>query len=172
MLGVFPLIVHTPSCSGTTEIKDRPWVSLHKSYQVKPNISNILSTLLRFPCSMFTAIWDNASIYSSVMYWTRVFLWLGGHLYSNFKKAVWRPIRLLAISSNDKIMVRPQIAVNILHGNIPITEDYKKKLRRYRDVIRSIASKQVGRARKKQTLLRFHIVIPLLMKPTLPLLDG
>jgi hypothetical protein len=65
-----------------------------------------------------------------------------------------------------------QIAVNILHGNIPITEDYKKKLRRYRDVIRSIASKQVGRARKKQTLLRFHTVIPLLMKPTLPLLDG
>jgi hypothetical protein len=68
-----------------------------------------------FPCSMFTAIWDNASICSSVMYWTRVFLWLGGHLYSNFKKAVWRPIRLLVISSNDKIMVRPRLFTPLEH---------------------------------------------------------
>jgi len=79
---------------------------------------------------------------------------------------------LVQYITDEQMDALSQIAVNILQGNIPITEDYKKKLRRYRDVIRSIASKQVGRARKKQTLLRFHTVIPLLIRPTLPLLDG
>ena len=48
---------------------------------------------------------------------------------------------------------------------------YKKKLRRYKDVIRSLASRHVSRSRKKETLLKFHAVIPLIIKPLLQLLD-
>jgi len=78
---------------------------------------------------------------------------------------------LIQYVDNEQLTALSQIALNILRGNIPITRAYKKKLKQYKEVIRSLASRRVSRSRKKETLLKFHAVIPLLIKPALQLLD-
>lgn len=78
---------------------------------------------------------------------------------------------LIQYVTNEQLAALSQIALNILRGNIPITRAYKKKLKQYKEVIRSLASRRVSRTRKKQALLKFHSVIPLLIKPAIQLLD-
>lgn len=64
-----------------------------------------------------------------------------------------------------------QIAVNILRGNVSLSEVHKKKLKRYKETIRSLASRRVSLARKRQFLLKYHALVQLLIKPVIPLLD-
>lgn len=79
---------------------------------------------------------------------------------------------LIQYITDDQLRALSQIALNVLQGNVPITDSYKKKLKRYKDVIRSLASRQISKARKRRALLKFHTVVPLLIKPALPLLNG
>jgi len=53
-----------------------------------------------FPRKMFKEIWDKAASCSSVTYWMSDFLCVWGHLYCNFRNAVYRAIRRLAILGN------------------------------------------------------------------------
>lgn len=46
-----------------------------------------------------------------------------------------------------------QIAVIILRGNVSLGEVHKKKLKRYKEIIRSLASRRVSLARN---LLKYH----------------
>lgn len=79
---------------------------------------------------------------------------------------------LIQYITDDQLRALSQIALNVLRGNVPITDSYKKKLKRYKDVIRSLASRQISKARKRKALLKFHAVVPLLIKPALQLLNG
>ena len=79
---------------------------------------------------------------------------------------------LIQYITDDQLRALSQIALNVLQGNVPITDSYKKKLKRYKDVIRSLASRQISKARKRRALLKFHTVVPLLIKPALLLLNG
>jgi len=79
---------------------------------------------------------------------------------------------LIQYITDEQLRALSQIALNVLQGNVPITESYKKKLKRYKDVIRSLASRQISKARKRKTLLKHHSVVPLFIKPALPLLNG
>lgn len=78
---------------------------------------------------------------------------------------------LIQYVTDEQLAAISQIAFNILQGNVPMNEEHKKKLKRYRTVIRSLASRRVSKARKRQALLRYHSLIPHLIKPALPLLD-
>lgn len=73
--------------------------------------------------------------------------------------------------TDEQLAALSQIALNTLRGNVPIANAYRKKTRCYKDVIRSLATRHVSRSRKKETLLKFHAVIPLIIKPLLRLLD-
>lgn len=79
---------------------------------------------------------------------------------------------LVEHATNEQILALSQIALNILRGNVQITKAYKRKLKQYKEVIRSLASRRVSISRKRETLLKHHGLIPLLIKPTLQLLDG
>ena len=78
---------------------------------------------------------------------------------------------LIQHAERDQIDALSQITLNILRGNVSVSDAHKKKLKRYKEVIRSLASRRVSLARKKQTLLKFHALLTLLIKPVIHLLD-
>ena len=59
---------------------------------------------------------------------------------------------LIQYVTNEQLAALSQIALNILRGNIPITRAYKKKLKQYKEVILSLASRRVSRSRQKEIL--------------------
>lgn len=65
-----------------------------------------------------------------------------------------------------------EIALNILHGVIPLSSSQKKGLSRYRSVIRLIGQKNVSRRRKKVALLKNTKALELLLKAVEPLLKS
>ena len=78
---------------------------------------------------------------------------------------------LIESASREQLEALSQIALNILRGNLSVSETHKKKLKEYKDVIRSLGSRSVSLTRKKNALLNFHSLLPLLVKPVLYLLD-
>jgi hypothetical protein len=78
--------------------------------------------------------------------------------------------RMLDLMGDEETRVICEIALKILHGRIIINLKHKEKLKDYNNVIRSLASHRISLTRKKRTLLTFHNLIPLLIKPILHLL--
>lgn len=78
---------------------------------------------------------------------------------------------LIQYVTDEQLEVLFQIAFNILQRNVPMNDVHKKKMKRYRVVIRSLCNLRVSKARKRQSLLRFDSLIPYLIKPVLHLLD-
>lgn len=73
--------------------------------------------------------------------------------------------------SNDEICAMSDIAKNILNGRLSLTNVHKQKLKQYKRTIRFLASQRINLNRKRRTMLVFHNVIPLLIKPIVHLLD-
>lgn len=52
-----------------------------------------------------------------------------------------------------------EVVLNILHGNIIITNHYKRKLRHYKPVLLKIVSKSISNERRKQIYAKYYKVI-------------
>lgn len=59
---------------------------------------------------------------------------------------------LLKTVTPNQLLALGTIATNLLQGSLPLTSNYKKKLKRHRTIIRIIADKKVSLKRRKQAL--------------------
>ena len=59
---------------------------------------------------------------------------------------------ILATCHVDLIKCLAEISLNVLQGVVPVNESQKKKLRRYKSLLRALADKKVPLKRKKEKL--------------------
>ena len=78
---------------------------------------------------------------------------------------------MIEFISQDQIRTISDIAKKILQGRLSVNNIHREKLKHYKRTIRFLANPRIGANRKKRTMLAFHDVIPLLIKPVLHLLD-
>jgi len=78
---------------------------------------------------------------------------------------------MIETMSDDEIHAVSDIAKNILNGRLVVNNVHKQKLKQYKRTIRFLASRMINVNRKRRTMLVFHSVIPLLLKPIVHLLD-
>jgi len=95
---------------------------------------------------------------------------------SAFLKALYyaQPLQrkqMIQFISQDQIRVISDIAEQILQGRLVVNNVHREKLKHYKRTIRFLANQRVSTNRKRRTMLAFHNVIPLLIKPILHLLD-
>ena len=74
-------------------------------------------------------------------------------------------------SSSNQIHAISNIARLIYNGTMTISVQHRRKLRQFRKTIQFLVSGRVSVSRKKRTMLVYHSLIPLLIKPLLNLLD-
>ena len=79
---------------------------------------------------------------------------------------------LLNTISTDQVKAIGEIALNILHGVIPLTAKQKKLLSRYKDTIRVIGHKKKSQRRKKTVLVKNIKALELLLKSVEPILKS
>src|SRR3569832_1058057 len=81
--------------------------------------------------------------------------------------AKWK--HLLTNSSKDLVCCICEICNNILSGNIPLKSPYKKRLSRFKHVLRFLAKRKVNLDKKKKVLVQKGggIFLPLLLSPLL-----
>lgn len=77
---------------------------------------------------------------------------------------------LLSTISLEQLKAISEIALNILHGALPLTVSQKKVLNRHRNIIRLLGGKKTGQRRKKIVLLRNIKALGVLLKVVEPLL--
>ena len=75
---------------------------------------------------------------------------------------------LLKSITQDQLSALGTVATNLLQGSIPFTSSYKKKLKRHRVAIRTIADKKVSVKKRKQVLQ--PKVVLLLLQAVAPVL--
>lgn len=78
---------------------------------------------------------------------------------------------LLQNLTKDQMTALSQVALNILKGHVTIKSDYIKMLRPYEEIILLLSSHGVSRLKKKKALLSHQALLPLLIKPIIPLLE-
>ena len=78
---------------------------------------------------------------------------------------------MIEFISPDRIRAISNIAIKIVQGRVAVNNIHRQKLRHYKRTIRFLANQRISTNWKKRTLLAFHDVIPLLIKPILHLLD-
>ena len=78
---------------------------------------------------------------------------------------------MIEFITNEQMRVLTEIIVKILRGRLIVNAVHREKLKDYQNVIRFLASNRISLVRKKRTLLTFHQLIPLLIKPVLHLLN-
>lgn len=59
---------------------------------------------------------------------------------------------LLKTVTPDQLQAIGTIAINLLRGSLPMTESYKRKLRRYRVQIRLLADRKASKKKRKEAL--------------------
>jgi len=103
---------------------------------------------------------------------------MNGRIFRNsaFIKALYyaEPMQrkhMIENMSDDEIRVMSDITENILNGRLSVNNVHKQKLKHYKRIIRFLASQRINLNRKRRTMLVFHNVIPLLIKPIAHLLD-
>ena len=79
--------------------------------------------------------------------------------------------QMIQFISQDQIRVISDIAEKILQGRLVVNNVHREKLKHYKRTIRFLANQRISTNRKRRTMLAFHDVIPLLIKPILHLLD-
>jgi len=75
-------------------------------------------------------------------------------------------------ASKDNINALSEVALNTLLGNVPLSDQHKKKLKRHRFSIRNLAKAKVSLKNKKDFLIQKGGFLPLLISPVLSLLGG
>lgn len=71
---------------------------------------------------------------------------------------------LLNSISPDQLKAISEIALNILHGGLPLSSSQKKRLTPYRKAIRLIGHKKSSQKSKKRTLIKNIKVLIILLK--------
>ena len=80
---------------------------------------------------------------------------------------------ILATCHVDLIKCLAEISLNVLKGVVPINGEQKKKLRRYKSVLRALADKRVPLKKKKEKLnQRGGNLLSLLLPPVLSTLGS
>ena len=79
---------------------------------------------------------------------------------------------LLNTISPEQLNTLGEIALNILHGVIPLTKIQKKALTRYRNAVRVIGHKNRSQRSKKAVLLKNIKALVVLLKSAEPLLKS
>lgn len=77
---------------------------------------------------------------------------------------------LIETAELQHIIILSMIARKILKGHINISLGYKEKLKEYKTVMRTLASRRVSNERKRRTLATQHRILPLLIQPILHML--
>lgn len=95
---------------------------------------------------------------------------------SAFIKALYhaQPLQrkqMIEYMSQDQIRAISDIASRILQGRLIVNSVHRQKLKHHKRTIRFLASQRISLSRKKQTMLAFHDVIPIIIKPIVHLLD-
>jgi hypothetical protein len=80
------------------------------------------------------------------------------HLMSDKSTSKIQVKALLQTISKDQLNALTEIAFNILKGNIPLTENQKKKLRQHRPSLRILGVKKNSANRRKAVLKPFLVV--------------
>ena len=81
-------------------------------------------------------------------------------------------LALLKTMTIPQMEVLCEILLNILRGAIKIPYSCKKKLTKYKNIIRKVTDKGVRRSTTKRLLLTIRSVLPQVIKVILPLLDN
>lgn len=79
---------------------------------------------------------------------------------------------LLSTISLEQLKAISEIALNILHGTLPLTASLKKVLTRHRNIIRLLGGKKTSQKKKKNCLLKNIKALGVLLKSVEPLLKG
>ena len=70
-------------------------------------------------------------------------------------------------ADNDLIKCLCECSLNVLNGNIKLSKNQKKSLRKHRKNIRTLAAKKVGLKRKRKILIQKGGFLPALLAPVL-----
>lgn len=62
--------------------------------------------------------------------------------------------QIVSAADKDTILSICECALNILHGNVELSDSQKKKLQKYRQHLRSLSSKRGGITKKKKVVQR------------------
>lgn len=80
--------------------------------------------------------------------------------------------RLINKASRDNIDSLSEIALNILKGNVSLSPQHKKKLKKHKEKLRNLAQKNISFKKRKGLLVQRGGFLPLLLAPALSLLGG
>lgn len=75
--------------------------------------------------------------------------------------------KILYHITKDQISLISEIALNIIKGIFPNTSSYVKTLKPYKSIFVRLSSKREANKHKRELLLRFPKLLPLLIKPAL-----
>jgi len=78
---------------------------------------------------------------------------------------------LIESITNTQLDALSQLILNIVQGNILVTDAYIKKLKCYKDIIHSLATRKVCRV-KRDALIKLQRLLSFILKPALLLLNG
>ena len=73
-------------------------------------------------------------------------------------------VAIIKSMSEDQFKVLVECVYNILYGVITLSPQYKKKLFKYRNVIRKITEQGRTRLQRKKLLLKYRFLLPTLVK--------
>ena len=74
-------------------------------------------------------------------------------------------LRRAILANNDKELINSvgECALNVLQGNVKLSKYAKRKLRKFRRQLRTVADRHVSLARKKKVIIqRGRFIVPLL----------
>lgn len=71
---------------------------------------------------------------------------------------------VLKTAASNFITFLGEVAINILHQNITITDHYLNKLRTHSKVIRDLGSKRIKNRRRQKLCVEHHKVVQLMLK--------
>jgi hypothetical protein len=74
---------------------------------------------------------------------------------------------IIATSPDQLILAIAECVDNLLNGNVDLKRQEQKRLRKYRVILRQIASKKVKNNKKRATLIQHGGALPLLLIPAL-----
>lgn len=78
---------------------------------------------------------------------------------------------IIGLASKDEILALTECCINILNGNVNLTDSERKSLRKHRKYIREISNK-IPISRKRKILVQSGGFLPLLLAPLLSILSS
>ena len=76
-------------------------------------------------------------------------------------------IALLKTMNDKQFQLLVECFLNVLCGVFPLSQSDKKKLMRYKNIIRKITDRETTRIQRKKLLLKYRNIISIIVKPIL-----